>query len=419
MPRGLRVDYLIVGGGVAGTTAAETIRQRSDGSIMMVTDDRHTLYSRIRLPDYISGKIPREKVFIKGENWYRDQCIDLFREVYVEGLSLPEQFAYFSNGMTVQYGKLLLATGGFARRLMCHGFELDGIYYLRTIEDAESIRQAMETARKGVVIGGRLIGLELARCFIERGIETVMVMIEHQFWSSMLDKESAKMIEDTLRQKGVTIHYADQIKEFWGNGHVQRVLLTSGKSYSCDLVGVGIGIDTTTPFIKASGLQSKRGILTDEYLRTSDFHVFAAGDSAEFYDTGNGRFSCLGNWSNATDQGKIAGCNMVGERAVLRSVRNYVIRVLGLGVAFVGNTTLLPGTQVIRRGSANEGGYVRLFLRDGVIKGATLINQSHEMGPIMELIRKEINMQSCRSSLSELGRDLESFLPNCSQSSFP
>jgi NAD(P)H-nitrite reductase large subunit len=413
------VDFLIVGGGIAGTTAAETIRARSEGRIMIVTDDRHTLYSRVRLPDYIAGKIPREKVFIKDENWYREKGVDLLRAVSVEILSLKEQSTYLSNGMTIQYDKLLLATGGFARRLRCPGFELDGIYYLRTIEDAECIQQAIRTTKKAVVIGGGFIGLEMARCFLQAGLETAMVMMEPQFWPSALDKESAKMIEETLRQKGVIIHYSDQVKEFWGNGHVQRVLLASGKSYGCEMVGVGIGIDTLPPFVRASGLLWKRGILTDERLRTSDFCVFAAGDAAEFYDADRSHPNQIGNWSNATEQGKVAGSNMAGERNIFKSVSSYVIRVFGLSVGFVGDTTLMPGTQVIRRGSASDGDYVRLFIRDGVVKGATLMNRTHEIRPIMELMKRAVKVERYRSNLSDLGYDLESFLTSDFQQGAP
>jgi NAD(P)H-nitrite reductase large subunit len=410
MSKSLHVDFLIIGGGIAGTTAAETIRTYSEGTILIVTDDRHTLYSRVRLPDYIIGKIPREKVFIKDESQYGSNGINLVKGVSVESLSLKEQRAYLSNGMTIRYDKLLMASGGVARRLRCAGFELDGIHYLRTIEDAELIQQAMKISKRALVIGGGFIGLELARCFLQGGLETVMVMMEPQFWPAALDKESSRMIEETLREQGVLIHYSDHVKEFWGNAHVQRVLLGSGKSYGCEMVGVGIGIDTLPPFTRTSRLQTHQGILTDECLRTSDFHVYAAGDVAEFYSMDYRRPHQIGNWSNAAEQGKIAGLNMVGQRTAFQSVGSYVIRVFGLSVGFVGDTTLVPGTQVIQRGSSSDKSYVRLLIRDGVIKGATLINQSHEIPSITELIRTAVKVDPLRSNLRDIGCDLGSCL---------
>lgn len=395
---------------MAGTTAAETIRHRSDKSIMIVTDDWHTLYSRVRLPDYITGKIPRERVFIKEEMWYQENAIDLCREVSVQHLSLNERRADLSNGLSVQYERLLLATGGRVRKLRCPGSELENICYLRTLEDAECMKQAIQSAKKAVVIGGGFIGLEMVRCFIQAGLETVMVMMEPRFWPLALDKESTTMIEEALRQKKVTLHYADQVKEFRGNGRVQMVVLGSGKSYGCDMVGVGIGIDTLHPFIRESGLRIQNGILTDESLQTSDPHVFAAGDVAEFYDVGRAHHNQMGNWTHATEQGKVAGANMCGERNIFQSVSSYVIRVFGLSIGLVGDTTLLPDTEVIQRGSASHGGYVRLFVRDGRIRGATLMNRSHEMRPITELIKRPAKIEPYHSALSDVQCDLESIL---------
>ena len=405
-----KVDFLIIGGGIAGTTAAETIRGRSNGSIMIVTDDLNPLYSRVRLPDYVADKISREKVFIKGESWYHEKELYLLRQTSVTSLSPNERFAHLSNGTTIQYQQLLIATGGVVRRLSCEGSQLDGIHYLRTIEDAGSIKRAMQMANKAVVIGGGFIGLELARCFRQKGLETVIIMLESQFWPSVFDYESGKMIEDTMSQQGVTVHYNDHVKEFKGNGKVQSVNLASGKSYACDIAGIGIGILTSYPFIKALGIQTRQGILTDEYLQTSNPHIFAAGDVVEFYDVCRTQHNQLGNWSNASEQGKVAALNMLGEKTVYRSVSSYVIRVFDLSIGFVGDTAVLPNTQVICRGSARSMGYMRLFLRDGVIKGATLLNQIHEMRKVTELIKRTVKIEKHRLDLSDLNHDLESFL---------
>ena len=306
MSRVSTVDFLIIGGGIAGTSAAETIRQHSKGGVMIVSDESHFLYSRVRLPDYIAGQIPRERVFIREENWYRKQGIEILRGTTVKGVSLREKRVYLSDERGIQYGKLLLATGGSLRRLKCEGSQLSGIHYLRTIEDAEDIKRGIQISKRAVVVGGGFIGLELTRCFIQGGLETVVVMKEPQFWPSALDEESGKMIESTLRSKGATIHYSDQVSAFEGNGTVKNVVLASGKSYGCDMVGVGVGIETTHPFIQSSGLEVQRGVLTDEYLRTNDPDVFAAGDVAEFYDVDRAKRNQIGNWSNAMEQGKVA-----------------------------------------------------------------------------------------------------------------
>ena len=407
---GLRqVDYLIVGGGIAGTTAAETIRERSAGRVMIVSDERHFLYSRVRLPDYVTGRIPREKVFIKEEGWYHERGIELLWETTVISILPKDQQILLSNGTVVHYQRLLLSTGGTLRRLKCEGCALEGIYYLRTIEDAEALREAIQRSKRAVVVGGGFIGLELARCFIHGGLETVMVMMEPRFWPLALDEESGKMIEAALQSQEIARHYSNQVSALKGNRSVQQVVLASGKSHECDMAGVGVGIEASHSFIRSSDIEVRRGVLTDEYLRTSDPQVFAAGDVAEFYDVSRSQHNQIGNWSNASEQGKVAALNMLDEKTVYKFVSNYVIRVFGLSIAFVGDTALLPGTQVIRRGSTHDGGYGRLLVRDGAIKGATLLNRPHEMRPIVELIKSGLNIDRFWSDLANVNFDLGCF----------
>ena len=420
MESNLKVDYLILGGGIAGTTAAEIIRQRSSGSVMIVTDDAHTLYSRVRLPDYVAGSIPREKVFVKGEAWYKEQRIDLVRETAVIALSPSDRSVTLSNGKKIQYGKLLLATGGKARKLEFEGPEKEGVYTFRTLEDAERIKEAMANSKKAVVLGGGYIGLELVRCSIQHGLATCLVVMENQFWPQALDEVSSKMVENALRKKGVEVYFQSQIQTVMGNGKVESIILSeaSGSSgtergvrgrqcFDCDFLGIGIGVTTMDPFIETSGLQIKKGILTDETLKTTDANIYAAGDVAEFYDPNGRKHYQFGNWVNAAGQGKVAGMNMTGDHQIFHSVSSYAIRLFGLSIGFSGETKNEPGTTVIRRGSPEEG-YVRLFVRDGKVKGASLINRAHEMRPVLEMIRKEIQVNHKESDLGNTDFELDS-----------
>ncbi len=408
MRNGERIEYLIIGGGVAGTTAAETIRQRSDGSVVIITDDKHPLYSRVRLPDYVTGKIGREKVFIKEEAWYRDQKIHLLTETTVRALSPMDRSVLLGDGRTLQYETLLLATGGSLRRLCCEGSGLEGIHYLRTIEDADRMIRDMENTRRALIVGGSFIGLELARCFVQRGLTATIVMMEPRFWPNILDSESSAMIDKALKDHGVAIHYNVAMGEIRGNnGRVREATFKDGQRVDCDILGVGIGIDTVHPFIKESRVDMNRGVVTDEFLRTSESHIYAAGDAAEFYDRSRTARNQVGNWTNAAEQGKTAALNMLGEKAPFGAVSGYTIRLFGLSIGFAGDTALLPGTEVIRRGSPGDGSAARLLVRNGVVKGATLINRPHEMRPIMGLIQEAVPVEGFRSDLTDLSHDIE------------
>lgn len=404
------VDYLIIGGGIAGTTAAEGLRKKSAARIMIVTEEPHPLYSRVRLPDYLVAQIPRERVFMKDEAWYRERAIDLVRGRSVHALSTADRSVRLVDGSMVRYGALLLAMGGAARRLSCEGADWTGVHYLRTIEDADRILSSIPAATRAVVVGGGFIGLELARCFAHHNRPTTMVLMESRFWPAFFDDTANAWIDRTLRSRGIDVRYSEQLQSIRGAGAARDAVMASGNAFPCDIMGVGIGISTMHPFVKDSGLAIRKGIVTDEYFRTADPHVFAAGDVAEFFDLTCGRSNQLGNWSNAMEQGKVAALNMAGEPTPYRFVGGYVITIFGLPVGLTGDPSTPPGSEIILRGSPERGSYAHLIVRDGVITGAAVLNAPKENVTIGQLIKQEIRVDHARSHLADPSFDLKRLL---------
>jgi NAD(P)H-nitrite reductase large subunit len=218
------------------------------------------------------------------------------------------------------------------------------------------------------------------------------------------------MLERTLRSNGVDVRYSEQLQSITDNGTNRQAVMASGTTLPCDIMGVGVGISTLHPFVKEAGLEIRKGIVTDEYLRTSDPHIFAAGDVAEFFDLTRGQSNQIGNWSNAMEQGKVAGLNMTGELAPYRFVGNYVITVFGLSVGLAGDPSAPPGTEIVTRGSAERGTYARLFVRNGVIKGAAVLNAPKENITISQLIKQETRIDHARAQLADPAFDLKSLL---------
>jgi NAD(P)H-nitrite reductase large subunit len=401
---------VIIGGGIAGTTAAEAIRKQSKQSVMIVTDEAHTLYSRVRLPDYLVAQIPRERLFMKDEAWYRERAIDLVRGRSVRALSLADRIVRLDDGSAVQYGTLLLAMGGAARRLSCEGADWTGVHYLRTIDDADRILASMPATTRAVVVGGGFIGLELARCFAHHGRPTTLVLMEPRFWPAFLDESASAWIDRTLRERGIDVRYSEQLQAIRGAGSVREAVTVSGHAVPCDIMGVGIGISTLHPFVKEAGLTVRKGIVTDETFRTNDPHVFAAGDVAEFFDLTLGRSNQLGNWSNAMEQGKVAALNMVGEPTPYRFVGSYVITIFGMPVGLTGDPSTPPGAEIIVRGTPDRGSYARLIVRDGVIKGAAVLNAPKDHITIGQLIKQEVRIDHAHDQLADPGFNLKSLL---------
>jgi NTE family protein len=404
------VDYLIIGGGIAGTTAAEGIRKKSAGSVMIVTDESHPLYSRVRLPDYLVAQIPRERVFMKDETWYRERHIDLVRERSVQSLSLADRAVRLDDGSVVQYGALLLGMGGAARRLSCEGADWTGVHYLRTIDDADRLLASIPGTTRAVVVGGGFIGLELARCFAHHNRPTTMVLMEPRFWPVFFDETANAWVDRTLRDRGIDVRYSEQLQAIRGTGGIREAVMASGNAFPCDIMGVGIGISTHHPFVKEAGLTLRKGIATDEFFRTSDPYVFAAGDVTEFFDLTLGRSNQLGNWSNAMEQGRVAALNMVGEPTPHRFVGSYVITIFGMPVGLTGDPSTPPGAEVIVRGSPDRGSYARLIVRDGVIKGAAVLNAPKDHLTIGQLIKQEVRIDHAHDQLADPSFNLKSLL---------
>ena len=318
------VDFLVVGGSVAGTTAAEVIRSLMPvSSITVVTDENHEQYSRVLLPYYIRHKISREQVFLRKPEWYQERKIELIKGAKAVKLDPNKHLVTLSDGRQYNYGKLLFAVGGEVIRLNVLGSDLKNILYLRTIEDADQIVEVARRSKKAVIVGGGFVGLDFASCFKANGIEDVTILVlEDYFWQGKLDEESSKVLTATLEKNGIKILTNEEVERFEPqkgesfNKGFSLIKTKSGKKFEADVAGVGIGIKSDFNWLKDTGIKINRGIVTNEYLETSLADVYAAGDCAEFWDVIFQRQHIMGNWANATSQGNTVGKTMAGQRTL-------------------------------------------------------------------------------------------------------
>ena len=407
------VKYLIVGGGAAGTGAAETIRsQDKESTIAIISDEPHRFYSRILLskPNFFLEKIPFAQVWLKTEEWYRQNNIVFWGGKKAVGLDPHAKTVSLDDGTAIRYGKLLLAIGGSARPWGIPGSQKQGIFYLRTLDDAKAIIHAVKGARRGVAIGGGFIGFEMCEMMCLAGMETTILIREPYFWANLLDETSGQMIEASLAKNGITISRNAQAREVLGNERVEELLLSDGKKISCDIAVVGIGLTCPFDWIGAAGVMVDRAIITNEYLETNVRDVWAAGDAAEFNDLVTGERIQLGNWVNAQMQGKAAARNMMGKKEAFRMVSFYTTQGFDLKIAFVGNVRPAPDHNVISRGSKEIASYARLISKNGKLIGATLINRTQELGAIAKLIERGVDVSDKQNQLSDPNVNLNALL---------
>ncbi|MBI4098928.1 NAD(P)/FAD-dependent oxidoreductase [Candidatus Parcubacteria bacterium] len=420
------IDYLIIGGGVAGTTAAETIRQRDPaGSIAVVSDEPHRLYSRVLLSkaNFFLEKIPFDHIWLKSEAWYGENRIELMMGKQAVRLDPAQKVVVLENGEELQYRKLLLAVGGCARAWGgVAGSDKRGIHSLRTLDDAKNIIAALKSTRparavaqagrapRAIAVGGGFVSFEMCEMLRRGEFEVALILREPHYWEPTLDEPSGQMIEAALEKGGVKIFRSAQVREVRGGEAVEGVTLQDGTEISCGLIIVGIGVVCPFAWLRAGGVAVGRGILANEYLETSVPDVWVAGDAAEFNDIILGGRVQLGNWVNAQMQGKIAGLNMVGQKQPFKLVSFYTTQGFGITIAFVGDVRRAADRQVITRGSPELGWYVRFTVKDGEVVGATLINRTPELGAISKIIEQNVNVEGREQQLADPAFDLKTFL---------
>jgi NAD(P)H-nitrite reductase large subunit len=414
-----KFDYLIVGGGVAGTTAAETIRKNDQkGTIAIISEEPEPLYSRLTLHHYLKDLIPLERLYLRNEDSYKEKRIDFFKGKKAQELDVSKKEIKLSDGQVLGFGKLLIATGGYPNVWQVSGAEKKGVFYLRTLEDAKNIRARIEETKgsnpNAIVVGGGFVGLDLLTSFAKQNLATTVLVIEDYFWQGKVDEESGKLIEDILKKNNIKVQVAEETEEVLGNKEVEAVKTKSGKILKAGIVGVGIGIYFDLDWLRTAGVSTNWGILTNEYLETNVPGIFAAGDICQFWDVLFKRQHLMGNWVNAQEQGKVAGFNMThsglsgqaGEKIVFQTVSAYSVNFFDDQVSFIGVTDVKEATSTITRGSRKEGSIGTLFLKDVRLIGATLVNRAREQRAITQLIKNKVDLKDYLDKLSDPNFDL-------------
>ena len=417
-----QTDYLIIGGGIAGTTAAETVRSLDPvGSITIISDENEPLYSRVAIKVFVQGKRPEEKMYLRTTRWYHEQRIELLAGRLARALDTHARVMELDGRQVIAYRRLLLTIGGYPNFWGVRGAKLDGVYPWQTFDDSRKIkhRLSLPHVKAGVVVGGGLIAVDMVHAFRGAGLQTVALVREPYFFGHLLDRESGLLVQRVFEENGVETITGDVASELLGEGEVEEVVTRGGRRLPCNIVGVGIGISPDFGFLRGSGLEIRSGIVTDAHLETRAKGVFAAGDCAEFYDLMYGYYHRMGSWANAAKQGRVAGANMVGKGLVYRAVTSYTTNFFNYNITFVGEVDTARASQVVSRGSAASGRYGRLLIKDAVIIGATLINLAGESSALTNLISAKVDVSRQLGELAYPEFKLSSLLPTALRATAP
>jgi 3-phenylpropionate/trans-cinnamate dioxygenase ferredoxin reductase component len=311
--------FVIVGGGLAGAIAAETLREEGfHGRITLLGEEPHRPYERPPLSkEYLQGKADRDSIFAHAEPWYAEHAVELRLGTAVTSLDPAARTVTRATGVQLGYDKLLLTTGSTPRRLTVPGADLDGVHYLRSVDDSERIKAGFAQAHRVAIIGAGWIGLETAAAARHAGLDVTLLEHVELPLLRVLGPETAPIFADLHRDHGVHLRCQVAVAELTGRkGAVTGVILSDGSRIDADMVLVGVGITPNTQLAAEAGLEVDNGIIVDEHLRTSDLNIFAAGDVANAYNPRLDRHIRVEHWANARRQGATAGKAMLGQDAV-------------------------------------------------------------------------------------------------------
>ena len=377
----------VVGAGLAGGKAVEALRAEGfGGRIVLFGDEPHHPYERPPLSKgYLQGNDERDTVFVHPESWYGEHDVDLRLGAAVTGLDRHAHELMTDDGQPVHYDRLLLATGASPRHLRLPGADLPGVHYLRTLDDSDALRAAFRPGATVVVIGGGWIGLETAAAARTAGATVTVLESAELPLLRVLGPQMAQVFAGLHRENGVDLRLGVTVAALRGEGSaVTGVELGDGAVIDADAVVVGVGVTPNVDLARQAGLEVDDGVLVNASLRTSDAHVFAAGDVANAEHPVLGRRIRVEHWANALHQPEVAARSILGRDAVYERLPYFFTDQYDLGMEYVGYAS--ADDDVVVRGDLEGREFVALWVRDGRVVAGMNVNVWDVTDRIRDLI---------------------------------
>jgi NAD(P)H-nitrite reductase large subunit len=393
--------YTIIGNGMAGITAAQTIRRIDpDASITIATDERTPFYSRPGLMYHMMGTLNGWDLRIARDNFYESLKADLIYDT-ASRIHPDENVLEFASGNKLPFDRLLIATGSKSRAIEIPGHDLAGIHYMYSLTDCKRIISETRKGMKAVVIGGGLLGAELAEVWRHAGLDVVFLVLEPWYFPKGLSEPQGRIVEAEVRRHGCDLHMSEEAVEFRGEGRVSRIVTKSGREFDAGIVGVTIGVVPNIDIAKASDIQVGRGIVVDRTLCSSRNDVFAAGDCAEISPSAGDRTFIEQLWYSAERQAQVAARNMCGDSrpydsgVFYNTAKFFNIDYVSVGAGRRPDDGQGEETIVARNGRAAR----RFVFRGAVVNGVTSIGHGDDPGVILDIVRGNTSLREAKARL--------------------
>lgn len=399
------MKVVIVGNGVAGITAARTLRERDrDVKIVVFSEERYHYYPRPKLIEFLAGEVEQDSLPFYPEGWYKERAIEVHLGCRVESIDVGRRFVRLADGAQIEYDRLLLANGSRPNLPPVEGVGQEGVFTLRTLDDALRIKSYARPGARALVVGGGLLGLESARALKGLGLDVAVLQLGGRLLPAQLDAEGAEMLKKQIEAHGIEIVLNASTSAISGNGRANGVRLEDGRSLAASLVLISAGIKSNIELAGSAGLTVNKGVITDERLATSAENVYAIGDVAE---VGSRVYGII---PAAVDQAKVAVDSIMGSvgEGYHGTVPSNTLQVVGIDLTSVGLVNPEgDGFEELRWSDDQRGVYKKLVLQRGLAVGAIVLGDRQIVPSVARMVREKRNVARFKDRLLRPEFDLK------------
>ena len=390
------MKYLIIGNGVAGATAAQNIRKFDKvGEITVITEENFPFYSRMRLPEYLSREIDEKKLMLHDDSWYERNSITLITNKKVESIDHVTKYVSLDGNARIAYDKLLVATGSRASVPQLIGVEKQGVFTLRTIADAQRIREYAERAVNIIILGGGVLGLEIGNALRNPGKTVTFVEYFPRLLPRQLDIEGSRIFREKLESYGLRFILDARAREVVGKDAVEGLMLQDGSMVRGQMLIISAGIIPNTYLFSNTGISLGKGVPVNDLMEVELPDIYAAGDAAEHHGM------VYGIWPAAEKQGEVAGINMAGGNSTYRgSTPSHSITVAGTEVISAGEIDVDGKLPSLLFKDREKGIYKKIVVMDDRVAGCILCGDTTGKKEIVSSVKEHRHVKEMHESLS-------------------
>lgn len=392
------MKYVIIGNGVAGTTAAANIRKTDDaGSITVLSDEAYPFYSRIRLIDFLSGVVDENGLVIRKAAWYEGNRIEVILNTPVKDIDAGKNEVITSTGRIIKYDRLLLATGGRAFMPPVAGADKKGVFTLRTIKDAVAIKDYLTGGDKRVLLlGGGVLGLEAGNSLKKAGNHITVVEFFPRLLPRQMDPAGAEILKKQMEKAGFRFYLGSKSREIAGGEKAEALLLEDGSRIGCDMILISAGVRPDMSLAGRCGLSVGKGLVVNDRMETGVAGIYAAGDLIEH------KGLCYGIWPAAEKQGETAGINMAGGNAVYKGTTiSNTLKVAGIDLMAAGDIDPEGEKESIIVKDVDNFIYKKIVLHENTVAGAILYGDIKDRKKILSAIENKTDIGILKKELTD------------------